>query len=117
MSDFFLEPIDLDTDFNSAKFMCKRIIEIIADFEETIKDDEQACLTVSSTANQLILINDVSYLNPNIIIFYGNLVADGARVQVLQHINQLNLCLLASKRPHPEKPRRKIGFSLDAQED
>ncbi|WP_370464344.1 DUF6173 family protein [Leptotrichia sp. oral taxon 223] len=38
-------------------------------------------------------------------------------VQVLQHTSQLNLCLIASKRPHPEKPRRKIGFLVDSQED
>lgn len=97
--------------------MYERIIKTVEEFEEEIGDDEQASVVISSFANNPILINDIGYWNPDIIIFYGNLVNDGSSVQVLQHTSQLNLCLIASKRPHPEKPRRKIGFLVDSQED
>ena len=103
--------------YNLASWMYERVVNTINDFEKDIRDDEQASIVVSSFANNPILINDVSYWNPDIIIFDGVLVSDGSTVQVLQHTSQLNLCLIASKRRDPERPRRKIGFSVDSQED
>ena len=119
-----MDPKDFLKDFPNIKIssklsggMYERIIKTIEEFEEEIGDDEQASVVISSFANNPILINDIGYWNPDIIIFYGILVNDGSSVQVLQHTSQLNLCLIASKRPHPEKPRRKIEFLVDSQED
>lgn len=94
----------------------ERIIELIQDFEENIKEDEQASMIVPAFPNNPILVNDLRYYNPYIIIFEGTF-SDGSYVEVLQHQSQLNLCLIASKRLNPKIPRRKIWFSLDSQED
>ena len=50
------------------------------------------------------------------IVFYGEL-EDGSRVELLQHLSQLNLLLVAVKRPHPEEPRRVIGFTTSPEPD
>ena len=111
------ENIVKSKEHKQASSMYKRIIEAINEFEESIKDDEQASVIVSAFANTPILINEVGFWDPDIIVFYGSMEGVGSNVQVFQHITQLNLCLIASKRPHPEKPRRKIGFSVAPQED
>lgn len=103
-------------DYNLADWTYERIVKAIQNFEDNIKDDEQASIIVPALPNQPLLIDDVGYKNPDIITFSGRF-ADGSYVELLQSQSQLNLCLIASKRPHPEKPRRTIGFSVGSQEE
>ena len=50
------------------------------------------------------------------IVFYGEL-EDGSRVELVQHLSQLNLLLVAVKRTNPEEPRRVIGFTTSPEPD
>ena len=50
------------------------------------------------------------------IVFYGEL-EDGSRVELVQHLSQLNLLLVAVKRSNPEEPRRVIGFTTSPEPD
>jgi hypothetical protein len=57
-------------------------------------------------------IEGVGYFDPDIVTFYG---ADenGAKMQLIQHVTQLNVVLRAiSKETPPEEPARRIGFRL-----
>jgi hypothetical protein len=63
---------------------------------------------VSFTANEVIHIDDVGYWGPDIIKFYGH-TSDGRAVELMQHLSQLNVLLMAVK---PVAEPRRIGFVL-----
>lgn len=94
-----------------AKWMYERVVEQIARFEESIPDNMQAGGRFVSSANGYTFsIDDVSYWNPDMLMFYGT-GPDGAKVELLQHTSQLNLLLVAVPRTDDlSKPRRRIGF-------
>lgn len=96
-------------DHRLADWMCERIINTINEFEHELPSDCEAGIVIVQFSDTPILIKDVRYWNPDIIIFDG-LHPDGSEVQIVQHVSQLNLCLKTVKRGNPETPRRKIGF-------
>ncbi|MBP2635513.1 MAG: hypothetical protein H6Q72_1420 [Firmicutes bacterium] len=101
---------------NPAEYIYERLIEEIQEFEEALDADMQAGFKYVSFGETVYLIDDIGYWNPDIIIFYGS-SHNGSPVQLVQHITQLNLLLIAVKRPDTSRPRRKIGFSSASQED
>lgn len=103
-----LRPPELRSAF-MADGMYKRIIEQINDFEADLPDDMQAGGRFVNFGDKTFAIEDVGYYNPNIIIFYAT-DPSGAPVQVLQHISQLNVLLVAVPRRNLTQPRRRIGF-------
>lgn len=103
-----LRPPELRSAF-MADGMYTRIIEQINDFEADLPDDMQAGGRFVNFGDKIYAIDDVGYYNPNIIIFYAT-DPSGAPVQVLQHISQLNVLLIAVPRRDLTKPRRRIGF-------
>jgi hypothetical protein len=59
----------------------------------------------------VLQIEGIGYFAPDILTFYG-LNEDGARTQLIQHVAQLNVMLIAQpKADEAEEPRR-IGFQL-----
>ena len=57
-----------------------------------------------------IHIHDVGHSGPDLVIFYGTNL-DGRPVQLLQHVTQVSVLLVALPNEH-EKPRR-IGYDLE----
>lgn len=99
-----------------ASDMYKRVVTLINKFEEDLPDDLQAGGRLVSAGNITFSIQDVGYWDPNMIVFYGEL-EDGSRVELVQHLSQLNLLLVAVKRTNPEEPRRVIGFTTSPEPD
>lgn len=99
-----------------AKQTCEQIIQIINDFEEPLMVEEQVGIRLTTFGNQTFSIDSVSFRNPDIIIFSGTFQT-GEPVQLVQHVTQVNLLLVAVKRKDDtSKPRRKLGFEYSAQE-
>ena len=95
---------------NPAEWMHERIVRSIDDFEKKLdQDHEIGARLVNFGSNTTFHIEDVGYWGPDIIIFYGK-AQDGNSVELLQHISQLSVLLVALKKVH-EEPRR-IGFKL-----
>ena len=97
-----------------AEWAFKRMAKYIADFEEGMNDDEEVGSTlVSADSGHTFHIEDMGYWSPDIITFDGK-NERGDRIRLVQHISQLNVCLLALQKPEPEKeiPARRIGFML-----
>src|SRR5438093_1483893 len=95
---------------NPAAWMYERIVRSINDFEERLDPDhEVGARLVSFAADSKIHIENVGYWGPDIIIFYG-VDNDRKQVQLLQHISQLSVLLLAVPKLHKEA--RRIGFEL-----
>lgn len=94
-----------------AQDMFENIVERIRRFEENLPNDRQAGGNLVSGPGTVFLIDKVSYMDPNIILFSGRLPESGAVVELVQHISQLNLLLTALPRmDDTTKPRREIGF-------
>ena len=95
---------------NPAKWMYERIVRSISDFEKDLDPDQEiGARLVSFGSDVTFHIEDVSFWGPDMIIFEG-FSADGKKVRLLQHVSQLSVLLLATKKIH-EKARR-IGFDL-----
>lgn len=94
---------------NPAEWMHERIVRSIVDFEKQLdQDHEIGARLVNFGSNTTFHIEDVGYWGPDIIIFYGK--SQDGKVELLQHISQLSVLLVALKKVH-EEPRR-IGFEL-----
>lgn len=94
-----------------AKWMYERIVQQINSFERTLSDNMQAGGRFISSNKFTFSIDEVSFWNPDMIIFYGT-GNKGEALQLLQHTSQLNLLLVAVPRTDDlSKPRRKIGFA------
>jgi len=96
-----------------ADVMWERLNSAIVDFQKEISDDEEVGVPLASFGQSIVLhIDKIGDRTPELIIFFGRLLQkDGTseRAELLQHISQVNLLLLAVKTPKGEEPRR-IGF-------
>ena len=100
-----------------ASDMYRRIVALINNFESDMPDDMQAGGRLVSAGNITFSIHDVGFWDPNMIVFYGEL-SDGSHVELVQHLSQLNLLLVAVKRTDDtDKPRRIIGFTTKDEPD
>lgn len=91
------------------------IMEAIKKFEEDLDDEHEVCLRLTSFGQSITLsVTNIGYHNPSTIMFYGYVGSQPATL--IQHINQLNFLLLAVKKSDPEKPARRIGFSLTTED-
>lgn len=96
---------------NHAEWMFERIVRSINAFEDKLKSDEEVgARLVSFGGREIIHIEDVGYWGPDLIIFYGSNV-DKNQVELLQHITQVSVLLVAVPATDPAAPRR-IGFEL-----
>ncbi len=98
----------------AAEWAFKRMAKYIADFEEGLADDEEVGSSlVSADSGHIFHIEDMGFWSPDIITFDGKNERND-RIRLVQHVSQLNVCLLALKKPEPEKkiPARRIGFML-----
>lgn len=99
-----------------AESMYRQLVRIINEFENNLPMNLQAAGSLVSFHDKTFLIDNIGYQKPNIIIFYGS-YTDGSQVQLVQHITQLNLLLVAAPRKDDaSKPRRRIGFVNQAKE-
>ena len=100
-----------------ASDMYQRIVALINNFESELPDTMQAGGRLVSAGDITFSIQDIGYWDPNMIVFYGEL-SDGSAVELVQHLSQLNLLLVAVPRQDEiQKPRRVIGFTQKAEPD
>ena len=100
-----------------ASDMYQRIVALINNFESELPDAMQAGGRLVSAGDITFSIQDIGYWDPNMIVFYGEL-SDGSTVELVQHLSQLNLLLVAVPRQDDiQKPRRVIGFTQKAEPD
>jgi hypothetical protein len=95
---------------NPAKWMHERIVRSINSFEEKLDHEhEVGARLVSFGSDQTFHIEDVGYWGPDILTFYG-VDRNGCKVELIQHVTQLSVLLIAVAKTNNE-PRR-IGFAL-----
>ncbi len=102
---------------NPAKWMHDRLIKAIIDFEKKLADSEEiGAKLVNFGAHEIISITDVGYWGPDLIVFFGRNI-EGQPVELLQHISQISILLVALKRDGDSDTPRRIGFALQKKLD
>lgn len=98
---------------STAEETAKYIYNSILEFSSQIGENHEVGLQVTTLGNGIqVYLNELSYHNPHLIIF-GSENPDGTKLRIVQHITQLNYALIAIPKTEPEKPKRKIGFSVE----
>ena len=94
-----------------AHVLYQNLMEQIADFEENLGDDEEVGAYLPSFGKEILFnIQSVGYHNPYFIIFYGTLMDNGRRAQLVQHISQVNILFVALKIKEKNRKPERIGI-------
>lgn len=98
------------TNINPAKWTYERIVKEIDSFEAELSSDEEiGARFVSTPGSSVFHIEDLGFLGPDLIIFYGT-NEHRRPIQLIQHYTQISILLTAIPKIS-EQPRR-IGFDL-----
>ena len=102
-------------DYNLADYSYEVILERIKYFEYSLDDEHEVAVKLASFGQALTLsVTDIGYSNPSTLVFHGYVGDQPATL--IQHMSQLNFLLVAVKKSDPEKPPRRIGFSVGQEE-
>lgn len=95
---------------NPAKWTYQILVENIKDFENQLDSDHEIGARLVSFNNTVFYIQSLGYHEPEVLMFYG-INDKGENIQLIQHVSQLNVLLVALKKIGNEAKR--IGFKLD----
>jgi hypothetical protein len=96
---------------SEAQWAYERLVLFIKNFEEQLDQDHEIALGMTGGTAGPLRIEGLGYFSPDILTFYGS-DKDGARMQLIQHVSQLNFALIAMPKPTPQEKPRRIGFRL-----
>lgn len=94
-----------------AEWAYERLILYIKGFEKTLDNEHEIAMGLTDTGAGVLKIEGLGYFDPDIVTFYGT-DGTGARVQLVQHVSQLNVVLRAARKPDNAEAPRRIGFEL-----
>lgn len=102
-------------DINHAERIYEILMEYIQDFEALLdKDQEIGAHLVSFGRDVIFHIQSIGYHGPDVITFFGE-TESKEKIQLIQHISQLNVLFVATKKIHEEAKR--IGFNLEENQE
>jgi hypothetical protein len=109
------EPISMPlSKSNPAAWTYERLGEYIKDFEAELDSEHEIGARLVSFGQSITFhIQNVGYYGPDLISFTG-IDSDGQKVQLIQHMSQLSVLLIAMKKMDDEPNR--IGFIWDKAE-
>ncbi len=94
-----------------AEWAYQRLILYIQNFEKTLDAEHEIAMSFTDTGAGILKIEGLGYFDPDIVTFYGT-DGIGNRVQLVQHVTQLNVVLRALPKPQEAAKPRRIGFEL-----
>jgi len=95
-----------------AEWAYERLILYLKNFEEQLDKNHEVAIGFTGSTAGILRIEGVGFFDPDILTFYGS-DGDGTKMQLIQHVTQLNVVLRAISKATPaEEPARRIGFQL-----
>lgn len=95
-----------------AEWAYQRIILYLKNFEEQLDKGHEVAMGFTGSSAGVLRIEGVGYFDPDMLTFYGQ-DETGTRMQLVQHVTQLNVMLRAATKESPAtEPPRRIGFRL-----
>lgn len=94
-----------------AQWAYERTVLYLKNFEEQLDNEHEVAMGFVGGDAGVLRIEGMGYFDPDVVTFYGR-DANGARMQLVQHVSQLNVIFRAlTKQVHDQAPNR-IGFRL-----
>lgn len=94
-----------------AEWAYERMVLYIQDFEEKLDSDHEVGMGFTGGDVGTLKIQGMGYFAPDILTFYGE-DPNGSKVQLVQHISQLNVMLVAATKEDEQAEPNRIGFKL-----
>ncbi|MFN3823470.1 MAG: DUF6173 family protein [Pseudorhodobacter sp.] len=95
-----------------AEWAYERLVLYLRNFEEQLDRDQEIAMGYAGGEAGVLRIEGIGYFDPDIVTFYGR-DDEGRRMQIIQHVTQLNVALIATPKNADEaEPARRIGFRL-----
>jgi hypothetical protein len=94
-----------------AQWAYERIILYIQNFEKQLDNEHEVGMGLAGGSAGVIKIEGLGYYDPDIVTYYGTNEA-GAKMQMIQHVSQLNVMLMASPKNIDQAEPNRIGFQL-----
>ncbi|MCX8225600.1 MAG: DUF6173 family protein [Sulfitobacter sp.] len=94
-----------------AQWAYERVVLYLKNFEEQLDADHEVAMGFTGGDAGVLRIEGMGYFDPDIVTFYGQ-DGGGGRMQLVQHVSQLNVALRALPKTKSEKPANRIGFRL-----
>lgn len=94
-----------------AQWAYERVILYIQNFENQIEPNQEVAMGFTGGEAGVIRIEGLGYFDPDIITFYGT-NENGAKTQLVQHVGQLNVMLMALPVLEEREEPNRIGFRL-----
>ncbi|EJP4177990.1 TPA: DUF6173 family protein [Vibrio parahaemolyticus] len=110
-SAFRMPEISVPTNPNLASEFHHRLINWINDFHKSLDQEHEVGARLVNFGQAITFhIEDIGYWNPSLISFIGK-NESGEPVELVQHVTQISILLVAMKRNNTEQPKRPIGFA------
>ena len=94
-----------------AEWAYERIVLYIQKFEETLDAEHEVGMGFAGSDAGTLKIEGMGYFAPDMITFYGADPA-GNKMQLVQHVSQLSVMLVAEPKPEEAQEPLRIGFQL-----
>ena len=98
-------------DQNLADEFYKRLVQWMNEFHKSLDEDLEVGVRLVNFGQTVTFhVDDIGYWNPSLISFRGK-NENGESVELIQHVSQISILLVALKREDMNKPKRPIGFA------
>ncbi|MEQ6248894.1 DUF6173 family protein [Sulfitobacter sp. HNIBRBA3233] len=94
-----------------AQWAYERTVLYLKKFEESLDDQHELAMGFAGADAGVLRIEGMGYFDPDIVTFYGTDPA-GAKMQLVQHISQLNVVFRALPKARDHEVAQRIGFKL-----
>ncbi len=94
-----------------AEWAYQRLILYIQNFEKTLDNEHEVAMGFVGGDAGVLRIEGMGFFEPDIVTFYGS-DPTGGRMQLIQHVTQLNVALRAVPKEVEQDTPRRIGFRL-----
>ena len=94
-----------------AQWAYERVVLYLKKFEEGLDENQEVAMGFTGAEAGVLRIEGMGYFDPDIVTFYGTDPA-GGRMQLVQHVSQLNVVLRALPKTVVTAPAQRIGFRL-----
>lgn len=96
---------------SAARWAYERLILYIQNFEKQLNADQEVAMGFTGSDAGVMRIEGLGYFDPDIVTFFGS-TESGTRTQLIQHVTQLNVMLMALPKPTEQAEPARIGFEL-----
>ncbi len=103
--------VDVPTRYMWSDTQFEIIRDYVEKFEASLDPEHEVGVMLTNFGQSILMyVTNITYEKSVLMVFKG--YVNGREATLIQHINQLNF-MLTSVEKEPERPKRKIGFTLN----